>query len=109
MDLKKIDLNTKIKKDFLNYANAVIKSRAISNVEDNFKPVHRRILYAMNELDLGSNKKHKKSARIVGDIIGKYHPHGDSSAYEAMVRLSQPWKMRYPLVELQGHSGNILG
>lgn len=109
MDLKKIDLNTKIKKDFLNYANAVIKSRAISNVEDNFKPVHRRILYAMSELDLGSNKKHKKSARIVGDIIGKYHPHGDSSAYEAMVRLSQPWKMRYPLVEIQGNSGNILG
>lgn len=107
MDL--MDLNSKAKKDFLNYANAVIKSRAISNVEDNFKPVHRRILYAMSELGLQSNKKHKKSARIVGDIIGKYHPHGDSSAYEAMIRLSQPWKMRYPLIDVQGNSGNILG
>lgn len=107
MDL--MDLNNKAKKDFLNYANAVIKSRAISNVEDNFKPVHRRILYAMSELGLQSNKKHKKSARIVGDIIGKYHPHGDLSAYEAMIRLSQPWKMRYPLIDVQGNSGNILG
>ena len=107
--LNKAELNNKVKKDFLNYANAVIKSRAISNVEDNLKPVHRRILFAMSELDLASNKKHKKSARIVGDIIGKYHPHGDTSAYEAMVRLSQKWKMRYPLVEMQGNSGNILG
>lgn len=104
-----MDLNSKSKKDFLNYANAVIRSRAISNVEDNLKPVHRRILYAMSELGLQSTKKHKKSARIVGDIIGKYHPHGDSSAYEAMVRLSQTWKMRYPLIEIQGNSGNILG
>ena len=107
--MEQINLNNKAKKDFLNYASAVIKSRAISNVEDNLKPVHRRILYAMSELGLASNKKHKKSARIVGDIIGKYHPHGDTSAYEAMIRLNQTWKMRYPLVEVQGNSGNILG
>lgn len=74
--MDKINLNEKAKKDFLNYAGAVIKSRAISYAEDNLKPVHRRILYAMNELGLQSNKKTKKSARIVGDIIGKYHPHG---------------------------------
>ena len=104
-----INLNEKAKKDFLNYAAAVIKSRAISSVEDNLKPVHRRILYAMSELGLDSAKKPKKSARIVGDIIGKYHPHGDTSAYDAMVRLGQSWKMRYPLVEVQGNSGNILG
>ena len=72
-----INLNEKAKKDFLNYAAAVIKSRAISSVEDNLKPVHRRILYAMSELGLDSAKKPKKSARIVGDIIGKYHPHGE--------------------------------
>lgn len=107
--MDKINLNEKAKKDFLNYAGAVIKSRAISYAEDNLKPVHRRILYAMNELGLQSNKKTKKSARIVGDIIGKYHPHGDISAYEAMVRLGQSWKMRYPLVEIQGNAGNILG
>ena len=92
----KIDLDTKVQKDFLTYANAVIKSRAIPSVEDNLKPVHRRILYAMDDLGLDSTKKHKKSARIVGDVIGKYHPHGDSSVYDAMIRLSQPWKMRYP-------------
>lgn len=103
------DLNNKVQLDFLTYANAVIKSRAIPSVEDNLKPVHRRILYAMADLDLASNKKHKKSARIVGDVIGKYHPHGDSSVYEAMVRLSQPWKMRYPLVEIQGNAGSISG
>lgn len=109
MPMDKINLNEKAKKDFLNYAGAVIKSRAISFAEDNLKPVHRRILYAMSELGLQSNKKTKKSARIVGDIIGKYHPHGDTSAYGAMVRLGQPWKMRYPLVEIQGNAGNILG
>ena len=106
---KTIDLNSKVQKDFLNYANAVIKSRAISNVEDNLKPVHRRILFAMDELSLDANAKHKKSARVVGDVIGKYHPHGDTSAYDAMVRLSQPWKMRYPLIDMQGNNGNILG
>lgn len=103
------NLNNKVQLDFLTYANAVIKSRAIPTVEDNLKPVHRRILYAMSELKLDSNKKHKKSARVVGDVIGKYHPHGDFSVYEAMVRLSQPWKMRYPLIDIQGNAGSISG
>ena len=103
------DLNNKVQLDFLTYANAVIKSRAIPNVKDNLKPVHRRILFAMDDLGLNSTKKTKKSARIVGDVIGKYHPHGDTSVYDAMIRLSQPWKMRYPLVEVQGNGGSISG
>ena len=104
----KINLNQKVQKDFLTYANAVIKSRAISSVEDNLKPVHRRILYTMAENKLWSNKKTVKSANVVGLTMMR-HPHGDSSIYDAMVRLSQPWKMRYPLIEMQGNSGNILG
>lgn len=105
-----VDMNQKATEDFLIYANAVIKSRAIPRVEDNLKPVHRRILFDMgNELDLYSNKKHKKSAKVVGSVMGSFHPHGDSSIYNAMVRLGQPWKMRYPLVEIQGNAGNILG
>ena len=107
--MKNITLNDKAEKDFLTYAKAVIKSRAISNVEDNLKPVHRRILYAMDSLGLDANKKPKKSARVVGDVIGKYHPHGDFSVYNAMIRMAQPWKMRYPLIEVQGNMGNIDG
>ena len=107
--MDKQNLNNKVKKDFLNYANAVIKSRAISSVQDNLKPVHRRILFGMNELKLQSKNKEKKSARIVGDVVGKYHPHGDTSVYDAMVRLAQPWKMRYPLVVMQGNMGSISG
>lgn len=108
--LLKLDINEKSKEDFLLYANAVIKSRAISRVEDNLKPVHRRILYGMgHELGLNSTKKTKKSAKVVGAVMGSFHPHGDSSIYNAMVRLAQPWKMRYPLVEIQGNMGNQLG
>ena len=107
--MDKQNLNSKVQKDFLNYANAVIKSRAISSVQDNLKPVHRRILFGMNELKLQSKNKEKKSARIVGDVVGKYHPHGDTSVYDAMVRLAQPWKMRYPLITMQGNMGSISG
>ena len=107
--MDKQNLNNKVQKDFLNYANAVIKSRAISSAQDNLKPVHRRILYAMGELKLQSKNKEKKSARIVGDVVGKYHPHGDTSVYDAMVRLAQPWKMRYPLIQMQGNMGSISG
>lgn len=102
------NFNEKVKKDFLNYASAVIKSRAISSVEDNLKPVHRRILHVMGEEKLWSNKKTVKSANVVGKTM-IYHPHGDASIYDAMVRLAQPWKMRYPLVEMQGNIGSILG
>jgi len=102
------NLDDKVKKDFLTYANAVIKSRAISSVEDNLKPVHRRILYTMFENKLLANKKTVKSSNVVGKVMIR-HPHGDSSIYNAMVRLAQPWKMRYPLVQVQGNSGNISG
>lgn len=107
--MKEKTLNQKSKDNFLTYAGAVIKSRAISNVEDNLKPVHKRILFAMFENKLFADKKTMKSARVVGDVMGKYHPHGDGAVYEAMVRLGQPWKMRYPLVYVQGNVGNILG
>lgn len=95
--------------DFMSYANAVIKHRAIPNIEDNLKPVHRRILFSLYNNKLFSNKKTQKCARIVGDTMGTLHPHGDSSIYDALVRLSQPWKMRYPLVEIQGNKGSISG
>lgn len=103
------DILTKSKQDFLVYSNAVIKSRAIPSIEDNLKPVHRRILWTFHKLKVTSDKKTVKSARIVGECMGKYHPHGDSSIYEAMIRLGQWWKMRYPLVTVQGNAGTILG
>jgi len=102
------NLDTKVSKDFITYANAVIKSRAISDVKDNLKPVHRRILYTMFENKLLHNKKTVKSSNIVGKVMIR-HPHADASIYNAMVRLAQPWKMRYPLVSVQGNSGNISG
>ncbi|QUH22079.1 DNA gyrase/topoisomerase IV subunit A [Alkaliphilus sp. B6464] len=94
---------------FLNYSGEVIENRAIPSVYDGLKPVLRRILYAMEELGLTCDKPHRKSARIVGDCLGKWHPHGDSSVYEAMVRMSQWWSVRYPLVDLQGNGGSIDG
>jgi DNA gyrase subunit A len=104
-----MDLNNIAKDDFLNYAMAVIKHRAIPNVEDNLKPVHRRILYTMYENKLFSNKRFVKSARTTGNVMGQYHPHGDTAIYDALVRLSQHWKMRYPLIEMQGNNGSITG
>ena len=109
-DLKTIaNLDDRSKNDFLVYANSVIKSRAIPSVEDNLKPIHRRILWSMYENKNFSDKPTVKCARVVGNIMGAYHPHGDSSIYEALVRLSQWWKVRYPLIYLQGNGGNILG
>ena len=107
--MKDITFEKKSENNFLVYAYSVIKARAISNVEDNLKPVHRRIIYDMGELGLGGNAKFVKCARVVGDVMGKLHPHGDASIYDALIRLSQPWKMRYPLVEVQGNAGNIIG
>lgn len=95
--------------NFLVYAGAVIKSRAISDVEDNLKPVTRRILWAMWENKLGADKHTVKCGKVVGDVMGKYHPHGDASIYDALIHLGQSWKMRYPLVYVQGNVGNILG
>ena len=102
-------IDEKSKQDFLIYANSVIKSRAIPSVEDNLKPIHRRILWSMFESKYTPDKPTVKCARVVGDVMAKYHPHGDSSIYEAMVRLSQWWKLRYPLVYIHGNCGNILG
>lgn len=104
-----LNLDERSKNDFLIYANSVIKSRAIPNIEDNLKPIHRRILWSMYETKNWDDKKTVKSAKAVGNIIGSYHPHGDSSVYEALIRLSQWWKMRYPLVFIQGNGGNLLG
>ncbi|MDR1150575.1 MAG: DNA gyrase subunit A [Clostridiales bacterium] len=104
-----VDLVDEIKKSYINYAMSVIAARALPDVRDGLKPVHRRILYAMEGLNLYPNKAYKKSARIVGDTMGKYHPHGDSSIYEAMVRMAQIFSMRYTLVDGHGNFGSIDG
>ena len=94
---------------YLSYALSTITSRSLPDVRDGLKPVHRRLLFAMQQLKLDPEKSFKKSARVVGDVIGKYHPHGDSAIYDAMVRLAQEFAMRYPLVDGQGNFGNIDG
>ncbi|MEN6339358.1 MAG: DNA gyrase subunit A, partial [Clostridiaceae bacterium] len=98
-----------MKKSFISYAMAVIINRALPDVRDGLKPVHRRILYSMDELGLQPEKPFRKSARIVGDCLGKYHPHGDSSVYDAMVRLAQDFSTRYMLVEGHGNFGSVDG
>lgn len=105
----KINIEEEMKSSYIDYSMSVIVSRALPDVRDGFKPVHRRILYAMNELGLMANKPYKKSARIVGEVLGKYHPHGDSSVYFAMVRLAQAWSMRYQMVDGQGNFGSVDG
>ncbi|HUU50660.1 MAG TPA: DNA gyrase subunit A [Nitrospinota bacterium] len=104
-----INVEDEMKRAYLDYAMSVIVGRALPDVRDGLKPVHRRILYAMRELNLTWNKPFKKSARIVGDVIGKYHPHGDAAVYEAIVRMAQDFSMRYPLIEGQGNFGSIDG
>ena len=103
------DINDEMQNCYIDYAMSVIVSRALPDVRDGLKPVHRRILYSMSELGLGSDKQYRKSARIVGDTMGKYHPHGDSSIYGAMVRMAQEFSTRYPLVDGQGNFGSIDG
>ncbi len=106
----RINIEEEMKSAYIDYSMSVIVSRALPDVRDGLKPVHRRILYDMsNELNLYSDKPHRKSARIVGDVLGKFHPHGDSSVYEAMVRMAQEWSMRYPLVDGQGNFGSVDG
>ncbi|GAB1369947.1 DNA gyrase subunit A [Candidatus Kapaibacterium sp.] len=102
-------LEDEMRNSYLDYSMSVIVSRALPDVRDGLKPVHRRILYAMQELGLAPNRPYKKSARLVGEVLGKYHPHGDISVYEAMVRLAQNWSMRYPLVDGQGNYGSVDG
>ena len=104
-----VQITDEIKNSFINYAMSVIVDRALPDVRDGLKPVQRRILYGMNQMGLASNRKHTKSAGVVGEVIGKYHPHGDQPIYDAMVRLAQPWNVRYPLVDGQGNFGSIDG
>ena len=104
-----INIENEMKSSYIDYSMSVIVSRALPDVRDGFKPVHRRVLYGMDKLRNYSNAAYKKSARIVGDVLGKYHPHGDSSVYLAMVRLAQDWAMRYPLVDGQGNFGSVDG
>lgn len=104
-----INIEDEMKSAYIDYSMSVIVSRALPDVRDGLKPVHRRVLYGMSELGVVYNQKHKKSARIVGEVLGKYHPHGDSSVYGTMVRMAQPWSMRYLLVDGQGNFGSIDG
>ena len=104
-----VDIYDEMKKSYIDYAMSVIVSRALPDVRDGLKPVHRRILYAMHEAGMAANKAHKKSARIVGDVLGKYHPHGDSSVYDAIVRLAQDFSTRYLLVDGHGNFGSVDG
>lgn len=104
-----VNIEEEMKKSYLDYAMSVIMSRALPDVRDGLKPVHRRIIYAMDELGMGPDKQYRKSARLVGDVLGKYHPHGDSSVYDAMVRLAQDFNTRYPLVDGHGNFGSIDG
>lgn len=105
----KVDIEEQMKSAYIDYAMSVIVSRALPDVRDGLKPVHRRVLFGMHELGTLSNRPYKKSARIVGEVLGKYHPHGDSSVYDAMVRMAQEWSLRYPLIDGQGNFGSIDG
>jgi DNA gyrase subunit A len=104
-----ISIGDEMKSAYIDYSMSVIVSRALPDVRDGFKPVHRRVLYGMQDLGVYSNRSHKKSARIVGEVLGKYHPHGDSSVYDTMVRMAQSWSLRYPLVDGQGNFGSVDG
>ena len=104
-----INLEEEMRKSYLDYAMSVIVGRALPDVRDGLKPVHRRTLFAMHELGNDWNKAYKKSARVVGDVIGKYHPHGDTAVYDTIVRMAQDFSMRYPLVDGQGNFGSVDG
>ena len=104
-----INIEDEMKSAYIDYSMSVIVSRALPDVRDGLKPVHRRVLYGMHELGIRSNTAYKKSARIVGEVLGKYHPHGDSSVYDTMVRMAQTWSLRYLLVDGQGNFGSIDG
>ncbi|MBU2556015.1 MAG: DNA gyrase subunit A [Bacteroidetes bacterium] len=105
----KVNIENQMKSAYIDYSMSVIVSRALPDVRDGFKPVHRRVLFGMHELGVYSNRPYKKSARIVGEVLGKYHPHGDTSVYDSMVRMAQEWSLRYPLVDGQGNFGSVDG
>ena len=104
-----VNIEHELSKSYLDYAMSVIVGRALPDLRDGLKPVHRRVLFAMNELNNDWNKPYKKSARVVGDVIGKYHPHGDSAVYDTIVRMAQSFSLRYPLVDGQGNFGSVDG
>ncbi len=104
---KPLNIEDEMRSSYLDYAMSVIVSRALPDVRDGLKPVHRRILYAMDDMGMTPTSPHKKSARIVGEVLGKYHPHGDTSVYDAMVRMAQDFSMRYVLVDGQGNYGSV--
>ena len=108
-NVNQVDLDQQMRMAYLDYAMSVIVSRALPDARDGLKPVHRRILFAMQDMGVRSTGPHKKSARIVGEVLGKYHPHGDASIYDAMARMAQDFSMRYPLVDGQGNFGSIDG
>src|SRR6187401_2216664 len=104
--VEQVDLQTEMQRSYLDYAMAVIVGRALPDVRDGLKPVHRRVLYAMFDGGYRSERGYSKCARVVGDVMGNYHPHGDGAIYDTLVRLAQPWSMRYPLVDGQGNFGS---
>ena len=108
-DIAPITIETEMKRSYLDYAMSVIVARALPDVRDGLKPVHRRILYTMREGGFTSDKPYRKSARIVGDVLGKYHPHGNEAVYDAMVRMAQDFAMRLPLLDGQGNFGSMDG
>ena len=108
-EIKKIEIQDEMRTSYLDYAMSVIISRALPDVRDGLKPVQRRVLYAMYDQGMRPNSSFKKSARLVGEVLGKYHPHGDSSVYAAQVRMAQPFSMRHPLVDGQGNYGSVDG
>ena len=107
--MQQVDIDSQMRTAYLDYAMSVIVARALPDVRDGLKPVHRRILYAMWDMGNRSNAPYRKSARIVGEVLGKYHPHGDAAVYDAMARMAQDFSMRYPLVDGQGNFGSIDG
>src|SRR5574338_824864 len=107
--IRPVNINEEMRGSFLDYAMSVIVARALPDARDGLKPVHRRILYAMYDMGIRSSSQYKKSARIVGEVLGKYHPHGDASVYDAMARMAQDFSLRYPLVQGQGNFGSIDG
>src|SRR5918996_4114210 len=108
-NVQQVDIDSQMRDAYLDYAMSVIVARALPDARDGLKPVHRRILYAMQELGIRSNSSYKKSARIVGEVLGKFHPHGDSAVYETMARMAQDFSMRYMLVDGQGNFGSVDG
>ena len=108
-DVRPVSITDEMKRSYLDYAMSVIVARALPDARDGLKPVHRRILFSMNENGYEWNKPYRKSARVVGDVIGKYHPHGDQSVYDALVRMAQEFSMRLPLIDGQGNFGSVDG